>query len=177
MALGFSKKKNDDNNIVEDIVTEQKSIQFPGAADVENFLAPTAVSLKTIGSYIEGLFMGIKKDETGGFTKEGLWTLSFQQEDRTVHTCVMTFQMKEFLLDFPGGFPTGEYLRIERTDTIELKTGNSMGLYAFAYNKKLKKGVLASVSEMFQLEQHIPQNDSGKIITNMDIIDNNTEIF
>jgi len=164
MALGFKK------TVIKDDLNEAFEAQFEAQGDaidndvaetpkeLSSFIQPTSISLKEDGSSIEGFFQGLQFQEKGGFNNDGIWIAHFRTKDNQFNCCVLSYQIKEFLMN--SNFPQGKYLRIVRDQTITTKNGQKLGIYRFEFDpdalKKANKYL--PVSSLLNDKKQIAEN-------------------
>jgi len=105
------------------------------------------VSMKEIGSTIEGLYKGIEVKPGQGIKGTHLYIVHLEKDGKDI-----TFVGGWEVLAFLENFTTGYYLHVTRTNTLETKEGNKYAQYEFSYDPlgiKLKeKFKLYDMSEM-----------------------------
>lgn len=104
--------------------------------NLKKYKPPTNISLKEIGSYIEGAYLGVQVKAGQGFNDTDLIIVHLQQEDGKIITCVASFAIKAFLKD--TNYKTGYWFKVERIGTKMIKSGGverPMGEYSFEYDE------------------------------------------
>lgn len=95
---------------------------------------PKGISLKEIGSFIEGIYLGLQYKPGAGTGGNDLVVAVFNSLDESgLISCIVSAQIKEFL--FTTNFPAGKRLKITKTGKEVLPSGFNYNLFEFDFDE------------------------------------------